>query len=238
MRKLNHNWLTEGLIDFEYKKYVLKAYLQGVNSQFDEHKLYPYLPEVEKHFKLSAQLRQSKKQFLASFRKRIVGVDVQKMEFLYEQVAQSEEMTEIDSILDYSLPLFQKTLTRGQDQSEDIASKLVFTPVGIMPLYLKEGYLFIYRTTQKATDIFQYNVRLFESSEEQTIKTKYIESVPKNVANTFENLKLTLIQKRRELPNPATYLVESPIDYPVQETLLPLAKQMVYRVVCQPEKSA
>ena len=212
--------------------------MQGVNSQFDECKLYPDLPEVEKHFKLAAHLRQSKKQFLASFRKRIVGVDVQKMEFLYEQVAQSEEMTEIDSILEYSLPLFQKTLTRGQAQSADIASKLVFTPVGIMPLYLKEGYLFIYRTTQKATDIFQYNVRLFESSEEQTIKTKYIESVPKNMANTFENLKLTLIRKRRELPNPATYLVESPIDYPGQETLLPLAKQMVYRVVCQSEKTA
>lgn len=212
------------------------AYLQGVNAQFDALKLYPDLPEVEKHVKQSQQFLYSKKQFLDSLRKRIVGVDVQKMEFLYEQVEQSEEMTEIDSILTYSLPLFQQTLTRGQNQSADIESRLVVSPVGIVPLYLKEGYLFLYRTSQKATDIYQYTIRLFDTVEYQPVKTKYIESVSKNVSTTFENLKLTLIRKRRELPNPATYLVESPVDYPVQETLLPLAKQMVYRMICQSEK--
>ena len=28
MEKLSKDWLTQGLIDFEYKKYVLMAYLQ------------------------------------------------------------------------------------------------------------------------------------------------------------------------------------------------------------------
>ena len=236
MRKLNYDWLTDGWIDFEYKKYLLMAYLQEVNRRFDACKLYPDLPELEKHWEYSAQLRQSKKQFFASFRKRITGVNFEKMEIFYEQVAQTEELSEIDSILEFSLPLFQKTLTRGQYQSDEIEASLVFTPVGIMPLYLKEGYLFIYRAPQKATDIFQYTFRLFESVDFPTIKTKYIESVPKNVTTTFENLKLTLIRKHNELPNPATYLVESPVDYPVQETLLPLAQKMVYRVVCQSEQ--
>lgn len=33
MKTLNHNWLTEGLIDFEYKKYILLSYLQEVNTK-------------------------------------------------------------------------------------------------------------------------------------------------------------------------------------------------------------
>ena len=36
MKKLEKDWLTRGLIDFEYKKYILLSYLQGVQSYFDD----------------------------------------------------------------------------------------------------------------------------------------------------------------------------------------------------------
>ena len=39
MKQLNPNWLTEGWVDFEYKKYLLLAYLQKVSIDFDERKL-------------------------------------------------------------------------------------------------------------------------------------------------------------------------------------------------------
>jgi hypothetical protein len=42
---------------------------------------------------------------------------------------------------------------------------------------------------------------------------------------------VNLVKKRRELPNPATYLVESPRNYPLQETLLPMAKKMIVKYV-------
>ena len=140
-------------------------------------------------------------------------------------------MTEIDSILDYSLPLFQQTLTQGQSQYADIEAQLTFAPVGIVPLHLKEGYLFLYRTRRSETDIYHYQVRLFEQPDQRGVQTTYLETVRKNVSTTFEHLKLTLIRKRRELPNPATYLVESPADYPVQETLLPIAKKLIVKYV-------
>ena len=31
MKNLEKDWLTQGLIDFEYKKYILLSYLQGCN---------------------------------------------------------------------------------------------------------------------------------------------------------------------------------------------------------------
>jgi hypothetical protein len=42
MEKLKENWLTEGLIDFEYKKYVLLAYLKSVKESFSRVELYPF----------------------------------------------------------------------------------------------------------------------------------------------------------------------------------------------------
>ena len=41
MPKLSKDWITEKHIDFEYKKYVLLAYLQEVEKHFEMTSLYP-----------------------------------------------------------------------------------------------------------------------------------------------------------------------------------------------------
>ena len=231
MATLKNDWLTEEWIDFEHKKYLLMVYLQEVNSNFGQCKLFPDLLNVQKHYETTAQLKQTKEQIAASFPKKLTGIDLKKKSFIYEKFKESDTLSEFDSILDYSLPLFQQTLTQGQSQFADIEAQLTFAPVGIVPLHLKEGYLFLYRTRHSETDIYHYQIRLFEHHEQRGVRTTHIETVRKGVSTTFENLKLTLIKKRRELPNPATYLVESPADYPVQETLLPIAKRLIVKYV-------
>jgi len=42
MKKLPTNWLTDGLINFEYKKYLLLAYLKSVEEEFESKRLYPF----------------------------------------------------------------------------------------------------------------------------------------------------------------------------------------------------
>ena len=39
MEFLNKNWITENQIDFEYKKYMLLAYLQHVSENFTDKRL-------------------------------------------------------------------------------------------------------------------------------------------------------------------------------------------------------
>ena len=231
MATLTTNWLTDGWIDFEYKKYLLLSYLQDVNGNFSQERLFPDLPEVQTHFETASQLKNNKSEIAASFPKKVTGVDFKKKRFAYEKFQESQQLSEIDSILEYSLPLFQQTLTQGRTQYADIEAQLTFSPVGIIPLHLKEGYLFLYRTRRHETDIYHYQIRLFEQPEQRGVQTTYLETVRKSFSTTFENLKLTLIKKRREMPNPATYLIESPADYPVQETLLPIAKMLIVKHV-------
>ncbi|MFN3316181.1 MAG: hypothetical protein ACK40K_05165, partial [Raineya sp.] len=51
----------------------------------------------------------------------------------------------------------------------------------------------------------------------------------KSIFETFENLKISLLRKYSELPNPATYLVNAKLPYPLEETLLPIAKRVLVR---------
>jgi hypothetical protein len=50
MKKLEEDWLTKGLIDFEYKKYILLDYLQHIKEQFKERRLYPFLSDLVFHY--------------------------------------------------------------------------------------------------------------------------------------------------------------------------------------------
>ncbi len=60
MATLNKNWITEKAIDFEYKKYILLAYLKQVSQNFEENKLYPSLAELIGHYKLLISIKENK----------------------------------------------------------------------------------------------------------------------------------------------------------------------------------
>jgi hypothetical protein len=57
----------------------------------------------------------------------------------------------------------------------------------------------------------------------------YVDSVEKTVVNTYEQIKLEIIRRMRVLPNPAVYMLESPVVIPLEETLLPVAKRLLAR---------
>jgi len=45
--------------------------------------------------------------------------------------------------------------------------------------------------------------------------------------NTEERIKRNLIKGNTEMPNPATYSIKTDLAMPIDETLLPLAKQIL-----------
>jgi hypothetical protein len=69
MRNLEKDWLTAGLIDFEYKKYLLLAYLQSVKTNFKEKKLYPDLSDLQRHYEYSMYFKDGLQQMAKNFPK-------------------------------------------------------------------------------------------------------------------------------------------------------------------------
>ena len=103
------------------------------------------------------------------------------------------------------------------------------------PLYAKEGYLFVTMPPEKETNIYRYQISIFERSQEQlrSLNTEFIERVEKNTANSYESLKLKLIRKFKDLPNPAAYLILAKMKFPFSETLMPVAKRLFVKHISQ-----
>ena len=237
MEKLSKDWLTQGLIDFEYKKYLLMAYLQTVKSSFGKVELYPFLADLVFHYRNLQALKENKALIRDSFPKELSLEEFRKLELSYREMIEDDVvMGELESIINFALPQIKDSLQEGSIIYEYVESQCEISPVGVTPLYAKEGYLFVTQPPEKETNIYRYQMSIFEGSQEQlrSLNTEFLERVEKNPSNTYERLKLELIRKFKDLPNPAAYLILARMKFPFAETLMPVAKRLFVKHISQP----
>lgn len=236
MKKLNDNWITEKHIDFEYKKYVLLAYLQQVSEHFTETKLYPSLSELVQHYRNVIQLRDNKKNIYERFPQSLSRADLENLKLIYERMLNDDEiMHEIETIIDYSIPQFEKYLSEGKKMYEYIESNLNIFPVGIMPLHASEGYIMLKDGSANAARVYEYQVTIFENPDERFrgISVQYMNTYEMGLLGSYESIKHDLIRYNRRLPNPAAYVIETELVLPWDETFLPLAKRCIVKYIAK-----
>ena len=234
MKSLSDTWFAEGYIDFELKKYTLLAYLQEINKYFDENKLYPQLADIIFHYNNLIAFRENKKFLQEHFPKKLNGIQLEKLQVLYEQMIQDDElMQELENIINYSAGKMKNTIHNGTEIYEFVEEKINIEPVGIIPLDTREGYFFLSAGERSNTHVYYYRLSIFEKHDEKyrSIRTSYIDKRQRTMAHTYEHIKSELIRFRNELPNPAVYSIETELSFPVDETLLPIAKRSLVKYI-------
>ncbi len=228
MKSLSETWFTEGYIDFELKKYTLLAYLQHVDSYFNQNKLYPQLADIIFHYNNIVAFRENRRFLQEHFPKQLTEINIKKLQLEYERIIEDDElMKELEEIVHYSAHQIKTAIQNGTEIYEFVEAKLNIEPVGIIPLDTKEGYLLISDGHFNTTVAFQYQLSIYEKHDEKYrgLRTAFIQKWIRSVSNSVENIKAELIRNRKELPNPAVYNIETALAYPMEETLLPIAKR-------------
>ncbi|HXD76582.1 MAG TPA: hypothetical protein VN616_02180 [Puia sp.] len=234
MKTLSETWFADGYIDFELKKYTLLAYLQEIHRYFNENKLYPQLADIIFHYNNLAAFRENKKYLQEQFPKKLTGMQLEKLQVLFEQMVGDDElMRELEEIINYSTQEIQRTITNGTEIYEFVEDTLVISPVGLVPLDSNEGYFFLSEGGRSNTRVYQYRLSFFEKHDEKyrSIRTEYIDSWSRNLVNTYESIKSELIRRKQGMPNPAVFSIETDLKFPVDETLLPVAKRSLVRYI-------
>jgi hypothetical protein len=234
MKQLSETWFVEGYIDFELKKYTLLAYLQQINRYFNENKLYPQLSDLIFHYNNLVAFRENKKYLQEHFPKKLTGVQIEKLQTLYEQMIEDDElMQELEDIINYSAGEMKTTISSGAEIYEFVEDKMQITPVGLIPLDIQEGYFFLSAGNSKDTRVYHYRLSFFEKRDEKyrTMKTSYIDVWQRSIVYTYENIKHDLIKNNGNLANPAVYSIETELSFPIEETLLPIAKRSLVKYI-------
>jgi hypothetical protein len=104
-------------------------------------------------------------------------------------------------------------------------------PIGLVPLQNKFGYLFIKDGSKADTRVYEYCIGAIEQPTEKysTLKTNYIKSYTSSIANTYNFIKTDILNNHKVFSNPAVFAVETPLTFPFEETLFPIAKRIFLR---------
>lgn len=232
MDKLNRDWFAEGLIDFEYKKYVLLAYLKKVHQEFDKTILYPSLEDVLFHYRNLKNYLKNKSLLSDEFPQKISKEDLGRLKLTYKKlVSDGSVIEELQQISEFAISEFKNTLNTGTELYDFAESQLSIEPIGISPMYLNEGYVFTLLPPGKKLDVYNYKISLFENNNEsyRGLMLQHIETRPYTLTTTLENMKINLIKRFRQFPNPATYAITSNMKFPYENTFLPIAKRLLVR---------
>ena len=238
----NLDLFTSAIDDFEQAQYRILSNLQHARRQFASNRIYPYLGELIQIYGTLQAIVDSSEGLRDALPGRITDVDLEAKEVVYEQPEiEKDQMQAVEELIQWALPCIQEAIDEGKTIFEFVEDNLHMEEVGIVPSYVQEGYLFVPDHENQNLHILQYTLSIFTGPKERyrSLRTSHVKSVWQHqVRQSPQTLKLSLMEERRDFPNPATYCFDFDLDFPYEETVLPVAKRKLMRYLFTDEGKA
>ncbi|MCC6252339.1 MAG: hypothetical protein IT238_07760 [Bacteroidia bacterium] len=234
MENLSLNWITEKNTDFEYKKYSLLAYLENAKAKLQANILYPTVTQLTHNLQMLINLKNTFLNLDLALSKEVKNIDLQSCKINYQSFILGDKLsTDLLSIIDYSIVEINPVVQYANHLVHENLSKIKIDTIGLNPLNKHEGYLFFNNGNPNDILIYYYQLSLYDQSNADTscIKTQFIDYYKQSITMTIDNMKLDLIKKYKEIPNPATYLFSSSQYLPLEYTFIPLANKKLIQAL-------
>lgn len=215
--------------DTESARYRILAALKTYKHDFDTNCLYPGLTElIELKGSLNALL-QGKTKFQEDLPQTLKEVDLVNKTITFEPLKLScAPLDDVIEIVQWALPLIDEAITVGTHIYDFVEENVTIKVVGIMPLYLDEGYWFVPDNKASLLHLLHFSLALYESGNERfrSLKTEILKTLQQTaITKPAESMKMELMEEHHEIPNPATFVCETGLDFPFKATMLPVAKR-------------
>lgn len=229
MKTLSPLWLLEGLIDYEYKKYIVLDYLQRVEIDFKKKKIYPHVDDVSNHLSFILQLKHSKSITTNVF-PDIPPSDIIKFNFKYNNlICDPDSKSHLEKIINFSLPKFRSIVMDSSNIKRNLFLGMDIEGVGHISTDISTGYVIIPKNKMHVYSYAIYEVPnqqgdLFEYMPERYVTLKKVKVYDKDV--TPMEIKMDLMIQNNH-PNMSLFMVSSQNRLPLKECYLPLVKDLI-----------
>jgi hypothetical protein len=207
--------------DEEAARYRILDALQSVRRAFAANEVYPHLGDLIRLHEALTRLTDAAGAVQERQQGPLRGIDLEEGQLIYGDAAELPLLA--DALARWALPRLADAIEEGRTLYEFVEQHAVVRAVGIVPSYQDEGYLLL--PAPPRVRVLRYAMALYEEPDGRyrALRTADIGEAPADVLPA--QLKQRLVRAHPELPNPATYRVETDLDFPVDATLLPVAKR-------------
>jgi hypothetical protein len=207
--------------DEEAGRYRILDALQGVRRAFARNEVYPHLGELIRLHDTLSRVSAAAEVLRERQRGPLRGLDLEEGKLVYDDP--SEEPMLAQSLVSWALPLMVEAIEEGRTLYEFVEAHAAVLAVGIVPSYQEEGYLLV--PDQAQLRVLRYAVSLFEEPDGRYRALRTSEVALADQLILPADVKRFLVERYPDLPNPATYRIETELEFPLEATLLPVAKR-------------
>lgn len=233
--RLSLNLFTKVQDDLEKRQYIILAELKKISTEFQYYKVYPYLNELIELHRTLREITTRLADLRSKFPKRIGKIDWVNQTIEHEVVfIDGTDLSAVEDLISWAIPKIEAVIHEGVAIHEFVEKSLTIEYVGILPNYRDEGYFFVPDNLNRKLNLFRFELSIFQSSEDQyrSLKTRFLKALMQNRAQLSPgSIKLELIRKEKELPNPATFAFNTDLEFSFQQTILPVAKRKLMQSI-------
>jgi len=217
--------------DWEMNQYRILSGIKTARAEFDKKKIYPSLAMLIKLKRDLNQIKNERNNLKQNFPKQIKGFDTKKQKIIYEtseNLNHNDNIEVIFALIDWALPYINETIEEGIVLFDFVENNLTLEQVGILPIYKDEGYFMITDNIALELQVHRYECTIFSSGNEKyrSLKTVFVKSKKQRIIKKSPvSIKHELMKERTDLPNPAIFLLDSDLEFPFAETIMPVAKR-------------
>ncbi len=232
MDRLSKDWIIEPVFDYEYKTYQALGYLHRVSEKFDNGFLFPYLTELKWHCDQLDEYRKAALKFEGSIRTELLGLNLEEYRLIRKKFNKNEALEMVHRLLEFAGSRFITVYNHGLEEKRNILSHVNISPVGL--LYPKRGNTGLFFIEgQPSTRVYEYTYRFVQRPNQdeayKDVMTTFLGEVDLGMFPNYSDLKLEYIRKSNHRGDVNTYLVETDIELPAFETLVPMVKEFLLR---------
>lgn len=234
MKPLPLDIFLQAANDMEFSRYKFLAAIKEAGDFLHKNRLYPDFAELINTYNLLNDIINKKFELTDRLPEKLIGFDLENKKVVYEKDELSEDKIKIVfDFINWAMPKLKEVIDEGRAIFDFIDKNMRVKEIGILPIYRKEGYFIIPDNEEETLLVYRYEMTLFPAEDDQyhTLKTKLIEAI--GSSNKYEmkpeDIKIDLIKRFPDLPNPAAYNIYIDIDFPFIETVLPIAKRKLIR---------
>jgi hypothetical protein len=234
MTTLDLKKLTSCGSDWEANQYKLLIKIKEWLSNFNKNKLFPSIEDaIQLNLALEDLLRENIESKLW-FDNEIRGQNGNEKLVVFEKAHQvGNQLDKLLDFIDWALQLNRPVLEEGRIIKNFVEDNLFLTKVtNYEKNYHGKGYFCLPDNKNDLLNIYLYEVIWDWSENElyQQINSHLVRSIPQNTVQcSIEDLVNDFIQTSQDLHEPVTYLFETDLDFPYDETMFPIAEEALLK---------
>ena len=234
MTTLDLKKLTSCGSDWESNQYKILIKVREWLSNFNRNRLFPSIEEaIQLNLALEDLLRENIECKLW-FDNEIRGQNGNESVVVFEKAHQiGNQLDKLLNFIDWALQLNRPVLDEGRIIKNFVESNVKILRISTAEKnYNGKGYFCLPDNKNELFNIYLYEIIWDWSQDDlyQRIHSVLVRSIPQNTINvSIEDLVCEFIKSSQDLHEPVAYLFETELDFPYDETIFPIAEEMLLR---------